>query len=272
MKIPIWKTALRGLGATLLILLLVVFVLELAWLTLAGGLVDPSAGEAAVRQSDAGIVSLQEVSPQQAARIIETQQPQRKLFVFSLFDSWWWRNDPVDAVTSMEGMKGDGEIGGFRSVLKKKLLTVPMLMGFAGVALVGVAVFIAWKGGNVKGGLIVGGVGAALLVAAVAFEAYPEITAVLVVLAVLGGAAYALFATSFGRKLLERIGLRDHNFRQVVQGGSSFLERLSRETFDPDAGENAAIIERVTELFLARQGDAQDEETESAVHAVLNGS
>ncbi len=208
---------------------------------------------------DPTVESLRPISHDEAKKIYTREYPSRKLRVFSLFDSWSWRNDPVDAVKGMRGMSGEeGEIGGFEQSIKKRL-TVPILIGVAGGILVFGGVLIGWLGKDLPGAMKVGGVGVCLLIAAVAFEAYPGAALAIVLVAAIAGLAYVATSTKAGRSLLEKLGVKQQALDDVV--GAIEMVDLAREQAGhaADGSEVKAVKDMVAKKSAANGGTTSAE-------------
>lgn len=220
---------------------------------------------------DPDLGNLRPITDEQAVEHWRKEKPHRRLRIVEfLYRPWWDRTSPLDALTQMEGMKGNGaEVGGFKGALKSAA-TVPGFMAIAGIGALLAAGLLLWRG-KPKMALAIAIAGGALLVGAAAFEATPWLAPVIVGVAALAVLLGVAVSTKAGQQVLERLGIRDRQIREVVNGGSGFLEALSKQMLVKDATENTAIIGQVSELFIAEQKGAQDGDTQQDVKAMVKG-
>lgn len=124
----------------------------------------------------------------------------------------WWKPSAGETLAQAEPLKvpaeGGVEFGGMKEFDLRRVGPTILIWAGIGVAAIGVALAI-WF--SVKTGLLTAAGGGVLIVAGIAFEAYPWLALVLVCAAILGALVWFVWGTAAGARLRK-------NFSAVVQG------------------------------------------------------
>jgi len=116
----------------------------------------------------------------------------------------WWNPSPGETIAQTQPLeapaKGGAKFGGMKPFDLRRVLPGTLLGIGVGVAALGVALAVFVPGARMAG-IYTGVGGAALVVAGVAFEAYPWLALVLVCAVILGGLVWFVWGTAAGARI-----------------------------------------------------------------------
>lgn len=237
-----------------------------------GGPQTQAASTDFLAQKDPDVIDIRPITDEQAIEHWRREKPSRHLRIWEfLYRPPWSKTGPLDALTQMEKMKDNGsEVGGFKGMMKQAA-TVAWMMAIAGIAALGAAGFFLWRG-KARMALTIAVAGGALLVGAAAFEAAPWLAPGIMIVAGIVVLIGVAVSTKRGQQLLARFGIGERQFGEVVQGGSKFLDNLSKADFVKGAAQNKGIIDRVSVMFIDSHKAKQNDDTQDEVKARLKGA
>ena len=116
----------------------------------------------------------------------------------------WWNPSPGETIAQVQPMavpaKGGATFGGMKPFDLRRVGPTILIWAGIGVAFLGVALSVFLPGAR-KAGIYTAAGGAVLVVAGIAFEAYPWIALMLVCAVLLGGLVWFVWGTAAGARL-----------------------------------------------------------------------
>ena len=122
----------------------------------------------------------------------------------SKFAGGWWSPSPGETIAQVQPAeipaKGGARFGGMKPFDLRRVGPTILIWAGIGIAVLGVALIVFLPGARLAGIYTAAG-GGALVVAGIAFEAYPWIALLIVSAAVLGGLVWFVWGTAAGARI-----------------------------------------------------------------------